>query len=139
MSEKFFSIPKEINRLASSASSGGNNAHAELKVVDLGEKKAFMLQMASVWIQEGGPIENLSAWMVVRDDSVTPGRVSRYQSFHLLACMRTALAFLLGLCRGRFLYKLVRSYAFRFSGRQTLEHCPSMPKHGVMPINRWMR
>ena len=72
MSEKFFSIPKEINRLASSASSGGNNAHAELKVVDLGDKKAFILQMASVWIQEGGPIENLSAWMVVRDDSVTP-------------------------------------------------------------------
>ena len=65
MSEKFFSIPKEIIRLASSVSSGGNNSHAELKVVDLGEKKAFMLQMASVWIQEGGPIENLSAWSVI--------------------------------------------------------------------------
>lgn len=72
MSEKFFSIPKEIIRLASSVSSGGNNAHAELKVVDLEDKKAFMLQMASVWIQEDGPIENLSAWMVVRDDSPTP-------------------------------------------------------------------
>ena len=45
MSEKFFSVPKEIIRLASSVSSGGNNAHAELKVVDLGDKKAFMLQM----------------------------------------------------------------------------------------------
>ena len=136
MSEKFFSIPKEIIRLASSVSSGGNNAHAELKVVDLEDKKAFMLQMASVWIQEDGPIENLSAWMVVRDDSPTPRLISRYQFFRPLACMRMALGSLLGLCRGRFQYKLVRSYAFRFNGRQTQGHCPSLPKHGVMPINK---
>ena len=72
MSERFFSIPKEIIRLGGSLSSGGNNASAELPIVDLGKKKAFMLHMGSVWIMEDGPIENLSAWMVIRDGKDAP-------------------------------------------------------------------
>ena len=72
MSEKFFSIPKEIIRVGGSLSSGGNNASAELPIVDLGRKKAFVLQIGSVWIMEDGPIENLSAWMVVRDGKDAP-------------------------------------------------------------------
>lgn len=72
MPETFFNIPREIVRLGRSLSSGGNNTSAELKIVDLGNTKAFMLQIATVWIQETGPIENLFASMLVRDDSVTP-------------------------------------------------------------------
>ena len=72
MSEKYFNMPKEIARLGSSLSSGGNNASAELAVVDLGKKKAFMLHLASVWILEDEPIELLSAFMVVRDDKNAP-------------------------------------------------------------------
>jgi hypothetical protein len=72
MSERFFSIPKEIIRLGGSLSSGGNNASAELPIVDLGKKKSFMLHMGSVWIMEDGPIENLSAWMVIRDGKGAP-------------------------------------------------------------------
>jgi len=72
MSEKFFNIPKEIIRLGASLSAGGNNSSAELLIVDLGRKKAFMLQLASVWIMEDGPIELLSAFMLVRDNKNAP-------------------------------------------------------------------
>ncbi|HEX2055477.1 MAG TPA: hypothetical protein VHF07_03215 [Nitrospiraceae bacterium] len=72
MAERFFSIPREIIRLGGSLSSGGNNASAELPLVDLGKKKAFMLHMAGVWILEDSPIEQLSAWMVVRDAKDAP-------------------------------------------------------------------
>jgi hypothetical protein len=77
MPERFFNIPREIIRLGSSVSSGGNNAGAELKIVDLGKKKAFMLQMASVWVMEHGPIELLAAFMVVKDAQDAPiGKIS---------------------------------------------------------------
>ena len=104
--------------------------------MDLGDKKAFMLQMASVWIQEEGPIENLSAWMVVRDDSPTPKANISIPIFPSARVHADGSGIFVGTVQGRFQYKLVRSYAFRFNGRQTQGHCPSLPKHGVMPINK---
>lgn len=71
MSEQFFSIPKRIVRAGSSLTSGGNNASAELMVIDL-KKKAFALQLASVWVLETGPLENLSVFMVIRDKNSAP-------------------------------------------------------------------
>ncbi|GKS58525.1 hypothetical protein YTPLAS18_20520 [Nitrospira sp.] len=71
MAEQFFNIPRKIVRNGSSLSSGGNNSSAELTIIDL-PKEAFVLQLASVWVMEQGPIEHLSAFMVIRDNTNAP-------------------------------------------------------------------
>jgi hypothetical protein len=67
MPEKFFNIPRKIIRTDGGLEAGGHSGSAELKLIDLGEKDAFMLQMASVMIMEQRPIENLWAAMLLRD------------------------------------------------------------------------
>lgn len=71
MSDPYFKIPAKIIRLGGSLGSGGNNAGAELTVVDLGNK-GFVLQLASVLIIEADPQEDLIVSMVVR--SPNPAR-----------------------------------------------------------------
>ena len=133
MSEKFFSVPGDRFDSQVRCSSGGNNAHAELKVVDLGDKKRSCCKLASVRTQENGPIENLSAWMVVRDDSPTPKANIRYQFFRPLACMRDGSGIFVGTVQGPIPIEAGEKLCFPDSmegKHRDLSFCPSI---GVMP------
>jgi len=66
MPEQFFNIPRNIVRQGGSLASPGTNGADELTTIDLGTK-AFVLQVASVWLMLENPIENLWAFMIIRD------------------------------------------------------------------------
>ena len=71
MPEQFFNIPKHIVRNGGSLASSGANGSEELTVIDLGTK-AFVLHLASVWLMLEMPVENLSAFMIIRDKTNAP-------------------------------------------------------------------
>ena len=71
MSEQFFQIPNDIVRNGGSLASPGTNGADELIVIDLG-KKSFVLQLASVWLMLDSSMENVSAFMIIRDRKNSP-------------------------------------------------------------------